>query len=170
MQTHSTVILFLIWLGIRTLAAASIAAIAEVDRKKLVALSTLRQLGLIFISMSLGNMIICLFHVLAHAVAKANLFIVVGTFLHFKYREQDSRSLGHANISVLLLFRGIVSVLSLRGFRFLSGFFSKDFILLGVYVKINNFLVFRLLLLISSITLSYCLSLITGISHNNNII
>jgi len=88
-----------LWLiiGILTLFVARAAALTEVDAKKVVALSTLRQLGLIIVSLTLGNVVLCLFHVLTHALAKANLFIVVGNTLHDRFAQQDSRQL--SNIS-----------------------------------------------------------------------
>jgi len=78
-------------LGFITLLVASLAALVEVDGKKIVALSTLSQLGLIFIALALGNSFICLMHVIIHALAKANLFLVVGRIIHVNYSQQDSR-------------------------------------------------------------------------------
>jgi NADH:ubiquinone oxidoreductase subunit 5 (subunit L)/multisubunit Na+/H+ antiporter MnhA subunit len=74
-----------------TLLIASLSALSEMDAKKIVALSTLSQLGIMFLSISLGNAILCLFHVITHALAKANLFLRVGNILHIRQSQQDSR-------------------------------------------------------------------------------
>jgi len=92
-QTRLSFTVALLMLGAMTLVLASIAALIEADGKKVVALSTLRQLGLIFIALSLGNSLICLFHLLMHAFAKANLFLIVGNFLHMRFSQQDYRQL-----------------------------------------------------------------------------
>lgn len=81
----------ILWLGTVTLLMARVSALSEIDAKKIVALSTLRQLGIMFLSISLGNIIFCLFHVITHALAKANLFLRVGNILHMRQSQQDSR-------------------------------------------------------------------------------
>jgi NADH-ubiquinone oxidoreductase chain 5 len=130
----------LLVLGGITLLLARMAALIEVDGKKVVALSTLRQLGLMFIAISLGNNIICLFHLLIHAFAKANLFLIVGNFLHMRFSQQDYRQLstGVEKRAVFLVI--FVSVLRLRGIVFSRGFFSKDSILLREFNLISRVL------------------------------
>lgn len=150
----------LLILGTITLMLASIAALIEVDGKKVVALSTLRQLGLIFISISLGNSLICLFHLLMHAFAKANLFLIVGNFLHIRFSQQDYRQLssGIEGRSIFLVI--FVRVFRLRGVVFSRGFFSKDSILLREFNLIRSIFTWLILLRIISLTLAYCLKLI----------
>ena len=66
-------------------------ALEETDSKKIVALSTLRQLGLIIIRLGVGGAFIAFFHLLSHAFFKALLFIVVGNIIHLSLRYQDLR-------------------------------------------------------------------------------
>lgn len=63
----------------------------EVDFRKIVAFSTLRQLGLLVFVLSLGELGMCFFHLLTHAIFKSFLFILCGVFISFSYGEQDRR-------------------------------------------------------------------------------
>jgi len=153
----------LLILGRITLLLARMAALMEVDGKKVVALSTLRQLGLMFIAISLGNNIICLFHLLMHAFAKANLFLMVGNFLHMRFSQQDYRQLstGVERRTVFLII--FVRVLRLRGMVFSRGFFSKDSILLREFNLISRVLTWLVIVGIISLTLAYCFKLILSL-------
>lgn len=153
-------------LGLLTLTMASITALIELDAKKIVALSTLRQLGLIFVSISIGNLIVCFTHVLTHAVAKANLFLVIGNYLHSSFSNQDNRALHKGRIEHSVRLARIIRILSLRGVLFITGFYSKEQILLNSYLQINSFTRSIILLIIATLTLSYCLKLLLMLSHN----
>jgi len=104
---------------------ARLAALIETDAKKVVALSTLSQLGVMFIRLTIGNKLFRFFHILNHAFAKANLFIVIGSLLHFHFSSQDVRKLNLIKTKILLL-SGVISVYSLTGALFSSGFVSKE--------------------------------------------
>jgi len=153
----------LLTLGRMTLLLARRAALMESDGKKVVALSTLRQLGLIFMALSLGNRIICLFHLLMHAFAKANLFLMVGNFLHIRFSQQDSRQLSSGVERGRIFLVISVSVFRLRGVVFIRGFFSKDSILLREFSLIGGFIVCIILVRIISLTLAYCLKLLISL-------
>jgi len=113
-----------------TLTIAGIAAIAESDTKKIIALSTLRQLGVIIISLALGLPDLTFFHLLTHAIFKALLFIRAGSLLHLINHTQDLRSFGNLSLQLPLISSTIlISNLALSGFPFLAGFYSKDQIL-----------------------------------------
>jgi len=108
----------------------------EMDLKKVIALSTLSQLGVIVITISLGLVEIAFFHLLSHALFKSLLFLCAGVFIHGIGDIQDVRNLGGIRILTpvtSLYFLGCS--LSLCGFPFLSGFYSKDIIL-------ENYLIF----------------------------
>lgn len=108
---------------------ARISGLFEKDIKKIVALSTLRQLGLIVTGISLGLKIVVLFHLFNHAFFKALLFIARGTMIHSSALYQDLRKHGLASpVAPLTSSIVVLSNLSLMGFPFLSGFFSKDLI------------------------------------------
>jgi NADH:ubiquinone oxidoreductase subunit 5 (subunit L)/multisubunit Na+/H+ antiporter MnhA subunit len=108
-------ILFVLLVGLFTSLLASLAALLEKDGKKVVALSTLRQLGLLFVSLCLGNVFLCLFHVVTHAFSKANLFIMVGNILHSSYREQDLRKVFSRGVRLFTLFSVFVRLVGLSG-------------------------------------------------------
>jgi len=112
-------------LGRVTLLSARLAALLERDAKKIVALSTLRQLGLIVIVLFLGNKRGIFFHLLTHALAKANLFIVVGAILHETASQQRTRVLSITSYGILSL-RIAVSIVRLSGLGFFSGIISKE--------------------------------------------
>ena len=82
------------YFGVITCLIASLAAFFESDLKKIIALSTLRQLGVIIIRMGLNQPYLAFFHLLTHALFKALLFICAGTIIHRSLRSQDIRHIG----------------------------------------------------------------------------
>jgi len=82
---------FLLFVGLSTITMAGLRAIIEVDIKKIVALSTLSQLGLIFTAMGINQWAIAYFHIITHAYTKALLFIRVGNIIHSCNDYQDLR-------------------------------------------------------------------------------
>lgn len=156
-----TSINIIIWggLGILTLTVARLRALIEVDAKKIVALSTLRQLGLIFIALSLGIPTICFFHILIHALAKANLFIIIGSLLHRRFRQQDSRITRSRSLGSFITLRIRVRLFRLVGLTFISGFYSKEQVITGHSFVLNRIRSNLIILVIISLTLAYCLKL-----------
>jgi NADH-quinone oxidoreductase subunit L len=76
-------------LGLVTICAAGLTATQEIDFKKLVALSTLRQIGILFFILGLGRKWLTLFHLMSHAFFKRCLFLTIGGSLHFLFSQQD---------------------------------------------------------------------------------
>jgi len=109
---------------------AGIIAFIEVDLKKLVAMSTLRQLGLIIFILSLGDVFLCYFHMITHALFKSLLFLSCGVVILMVGGLQDIRFMGGRSffLGLCVVFIAI-SNMSLVGVPFLSGFFSKDLIM-----------------------------------------
>jgi len=109
---------------------AGIIAFIEVDLKKLVAISTLRQLGLMIFILSLGDVFLCYFHIITHALFKSLLFLSCGVVILIVGGLQDMRYIGGKSffLGLCVVFMAI-SNMSLIGVPFLSGFFSKDLIL-----------------------------------------
>lgn len=121
------VIIGLFFVGSITSLMAGVNAVLETDMKKIIALSTLRQLGFITMASGLGFPSFALFHLLTHAVFKALLFMCGGKVIHEVGGTQDLRAIG--GLSFFLPFTRIainLSNLSLCGFPFLAGFYSKD--------------------------------------------
>lgn len=109
---------------------AGISAIYETDIKKIVALSTLRQLGLMVSTLGAGISQLAFLHLLSHAYFKAMLFMAVGNMIHCSNSFQDIRVAG--NLAGAMPLRASffnLANLSLCGFPFLTGFYSKDLIL-----------------------------------------
>jgi len=104
--------------------SAGVIACLEGDVKKLVAISTLRQLGLIIFSLALGHVIYCFFHIVSHALFKSLLFLSCGFIILIRLGNQDIRFIGNKiffNKRVMLIL--FLSRISLCGFPFLAGFF-----------------------------------------------
>merc|ERR1711944_4605 len=119
-----------------TMFIARTAAFFEIDIKKIVALSTLRQLGVIMTSIGAGYRRLAFFHLLSHAYFKALLFIRTGNLIHAAGRFQDSRAIG--GISEIIPFTNRVLITAsfrLCGLPFISAFYSKEIIIEGILIK-----------------------------------
>lgn len=125
---------WLLALGSITILLAGMCACAEIDIKKIVALSTLSQLGVMVVGLGLALKRLCFFHLMTHALFKALLFLCVGVGIHTVFGSQDFRA--HSNVaSTLPGPRALLCVanLALLGFPYLAGFYRKDAILEGFY-------------------------------------
>lgn len=119
-------------LSIFTIIMAGVMANLDYDLKKIVAFSTLRQLGFIVSSWGCGLVLYAFFHLLTHALFKASLFMCSGVVIHSLDNRQDFRnSYSFYSVAPFLTVRFLVCLLCLCGFPFSSGFFSKDMVLDG---------------------------------------
>lgn len=110
-----------------TMVLAGFAAFTEMDFKKIIAYSTLSQLGVIIVALGLGSPFLSFFHLLSHAMFKALIFICAGTYIYYHKHGQDLRRMGNLRVYLPVTQVGlVVSNLALCGFPFLSGFYSKD--------------------------------------------
>jgi len=128
-----------LWLGLITIVIAGGAALFELDIKKIIALSTLRQLGVMFFSLGLGLPYMSFFHLVAHAYFKAMLFMAAGAVIHSVKDYQDLRKIGRYKIIIPAL-AGVIIVSNLRlcGLPFITGFYSKDVILERMIINRSN--------------------------------
>nr|WEL32817.1 NADH dehydrogenase subunit 5 [Pentaspinula unispinula] len=152
---------FLLLFGCLTMLMAGIVANFEYDLKKIIALSTLSQLGLMMSILSMGYWKLAFFHLLIHALFKALLFLCAGSYIHNLGDFQDIRYMG--SMVKQLPFTSIcfnVSSLSLCGMPFLSGFYSKDLILEIVMLSWLNSLIFLVYFISTGLTAMYSLRLI----------
>ncbi|XP_050465119.1 NADH-ubiquinone oxidoreductase chain 5-like [Cataglyphis hispanica] len=146
----------LLYLSIFTIFISSLIANFENDFKKIIALSTLRQLGLIIIILRLGLNLLSFFHLLTHAIFKSLLFICAGIIIHLMNNNQDIRFCGKINEYIpFTIIRFYISRLALIGFPFLTGFYSKDLIIESVYIININMSLLILRILSLSLTVSY---------------
>jgi len=113
---------------------AGLCACGEIDIKKIVALSTLSQLGVIMVGLGLALKSLRFFHLMTHAMFKALLFLCVGVGIHTVFGTQDFRRF-RSITSTQPGPSALISVanLALLGFPFLAGFYRKDSILEGFY-------------------------------------
>nr|YP_010498955.1 NADH dehydrogenase subunit 5 [Microtendipes umbrosus]UWR98451.1 NADH dehydrogenase subunit 5 [Microtendipes umbrosus] len=139
-----------------TMFMAGLGANFEFDLKKIIALSTLSQLGLMMSILSLGFYKLAFFHLLTHALFKALLFMCAGVVIHNMKNSQDIRDMGYLCIYMPFTVSCLnVANLALCGLPFLAGFYSKDLILEMVLVSEINFLVFFLFFFSTGLTVSY---------------
>ena len=127
--------LFIATIGLITLTMAALIAVAQSDIKKVLAYSTVSQLGYMILAMGLGSWMGALFHLITHAFFKALLFLGSGSVINAAHHEQEMSEYGglFKKIPVTAITFGI-GVLAIAGFPYLSGYLSKDTILLHAAV------------------------------------
>lgn len=119
--------------AITSLVAATI-GLVQTDIKKVLAYSTVSQLGLMFLALGFGAYEVAVFHVITHAFFKACLFLGSGSVIHGLHGEQDMRKMGGLRKAMPITFwTMLISSLAISGVPFFSGFFSKDEILLTAF-------------------------------------
>jgi len=152
---------FLFYVGVFTMFMSGLGANFEIDLKKIIALSTLSQLGLIIITLSMGYYELSFFHLLTHALFKSLLFLCAGVYIHSLGDIQDIRHVGGLMLSLpVTSFYFIGSSMALCGFPFLAGFYSKDLILEVYFILHTNSFIFLVIYLSIIFTLTYSIRLI----------
>nr|YP_009351385.1 NADH dehydrogenase subunit 5 [Nasutitermes latifrons]AQP29434.1 NADH dehydrogenase subunit 5 [Nasutitermes latifrons] len=147
---------FLLLISGLTMFMAGLGANFEFDLKSIIALSTLSQLGLMIMTISIGLSGLAFFHLLTHALFKALLFMCAGGVIHSMGDSQDIRFMG--GMSVYMPFTSsslMVSNFALCGMPFLAGFYSKDFILEMFSMSYVNMFGFFLLFVSTGLTVCY---------------
>ncbi|AWG24872.1 NADH-quinone oxidoreductase subunit L [Flavobacterium kingsejongi] len=121
-------------IGALTSLVAAFIALVQTDIKKVLAYSTVSQLGLMFLALGLGAYEIAVFHVITHAFFKACLFLGSGSVIHALHNEQDMRNMGGLKKVMKVTFiTFLISTLAISGLPPFSGFFSKDEILMTAF-------------------------------------
>ena len=133
-EYSSTILLLCLWLGAITTVFSSLVGFFQQDIKKVIAYSTMSQLGMMVIAVGLSSYNVALFHLVNHAFYKGLLFLGAGAVIHAMADNQDFRKYGGL-ISFLPLSYSVILIasLSLVAFPFMTGFYSKDFILESAY-------------------------------------
>jgi len=120
----------LVAVGVLTTLLGGLCASLEPDSKKIIALSTLSQLGIIITGLGLSLRTLTFNHILSHAIIKATLFLTIGVSIHGYYGSQESRSyFGLSAARPLTYTVLVVSALGLGGLSFTSGYYTKDLLL-----------------------------------------
>lgn len=168
-KTFKSLIFFLTLIATLTIFIASLAALLETDIKKIIALSTLRQLGVIITAIGLNIPLLAFFHLLTHALFKALLFICAGRIIHYFHHTQDLRHIGNAlnqmPVSATAL---LIASLALSGAPFMAGFYSKDLILEFGIRRPTNLRIVALLIFRIFLTTAYSIRLIFTIFWSTN--
>jgi NADH-quinone oxidoreductase subunit L len=127
----TTALTVVTWVGASTAVFAALIAVAQNDIKRILAYSTVSQLGYMMAGLGLGGVAVGMFHLITHAFFKALLFLGAGSVIHGTHEEQDIRRMGGLKVDMPLTFITYsIGMLALCGFPiFFSGFWSKDGIL-----------------------------------------
>ena len=122
-------------IGALTALFAATIAVAQNDIKKVLAYSTVSQLGFMFMAAGVGAFVAAIFHLVTHAFFKACLFLGSGSVIHAMGGEQDIRAMGGLRSKIPITFWTFaVATFAIAGFPFAAGFFSKDEILVSAMV------------------------------------
>ena len=147
---------YLILVGVFTMFIAGLGAMRELDIKKVIALSTLRQLGVMIITIGVGFPLIGFFHLVAHAFFKALLFICAGILIHNFKDYQDIRLMSRSACFMPFTLRMFMTAnLRLCGLPFMAGFYSKDLILEIFIMRRLNLFIFVIIILSTALTVLY---------------
>nr|QIV24543.1 NADH dehydrogenase subunit 5 [Olethrius laevipennis] len=147
---------FLLFISLMTMFMAGLGANFEFDLKKIIALSTLSQLGLMMSILALGDSYLAFFHLLTHALFKALLFMCAGNIIHSLNNCQDIRYMGGLvnHLPLTCSFFNICNF-SLCGLPFLSGFYSKDLVVEVMSMGVLNIFVYAVFYLSVGLTVCY---------------
>nr|YP_007353850.1 NADH dehydrogenase subunit 5 [Paracymoriza prodigalis]AFQ31591.1 NADH dehydrogenase subunit 5 [Paracymoriza prodigalis] len=146
----------LLLLSSLTMFMAGISANYEFDLKKIIALSTLSQLGLMMSILKMGLPDLAFFHLLTHAMFKALLFMCAGMIIHMMNDTQDIRLMGGISNKIPMTSLCLnISNMALCGVPFLAGFYSKDMILEMLSLSNLNFFIFILYYISTGLTVFY---------------
>nr|QBC73196.1 NADH dehydrogenase subunit 5 [Peltospira smaragdina] len=149
---------FLLLISVCTLFMAGMSANYEFDMKKVIALSTLSQLGVMMMSLAFSLPYLALFHLYTHALFKAMLFLCAGMIIHNNSNVQDLRMLGNLWKDMPLTISCLnIANLALCGAPFLSGFYSKDLILEMFLFSPCNMILLILIFFATGMTSAYSL-------------
>nr|ALO77609.1 NADH deshydrogenase subunit 5 [Hemipeplus sp. HEM01] len=152
---------FLLFISCLTMFMSGLGANFEFDLKKIIALSTLSQLGLMMSILALGSYKLALFHLLTHALFKALLFMCAGNVIHNLNNCQDIRYMGSLIVSMPLTCCYLnICNLSLCGLPFLSGFYSKDLIVEVMCMGYLNLFIYFIFYLSIGLTVCYSFRLV----------
>lgn len=144
----------ILFIGFLTAALAGFYALRQNDIKKVLAYSTVSQLGFMFIALGLGAYTTAMFHVMTHAFFKALLFLGAGSVIHAMSNEQDMRFMGGLKKYIPLTHATfLIGTLAISGFPLLSGMISKDEILVAAFAK--NPIYWVILFVLAAITATY---------------
>jgi len=152
--------LFIAYVGAFSALLAALIAMRQDDIKKILAYSTMSQLGYMFMAVGLGAYSYGIFHVFTHAFFKALLFMGAGAIILILHHEQDIKKMGGLKNKMPFIYAMmLIATLSISGIPPFSGFFSKDAILNHLFAS-ENYLIFTMALLTAGLTSYYMFRLL----------
>jgi NADH-quinone oxidoreductase subunit L len=153
--TSETALMVIAWVGIITAVLAALMATQQDDIKRVLAYSTLSQLGYMISAIGLAAPGAAMFHLFTHAFFKALLFLGAGAIIHALHHEQDIWKMGGLSKKMkVTFFTFTAGYLALIGTPFFSGFFSKDVIILAAWTT-HSYGIFALALITAFLTAFY---------------
>ncbi|MFM7684136.1 MAG: NADH-quinone oxidoreductase subunit L, partial [Bacteroidota bacterium] len=156
----------ILYIGLATSLVAAFIAMRQSDIKKVLAYSTVSQLGLMFVALGMGAYTVALFHVTTHAFFKALLFLGSGSVIHAMSDEQDIRKMGGLAKKIPIThITFLIGTLAISGFPLLSGFYSKDEII--AHALMHNPIVFGTLMVAVTLTAIYMFRLYFLVFHGS---
>nr|YP_009944726.1 NADH dehydrogenase subunit 5 [Encyrtus rhodococcusiae]QGA74521.1 NADH dehydrogenase subunit 5 [Encyrtus rhodococcusiae]QGA74533.1 NADH dehydrogenase subunit 5 [Encyrtus rhodococcusiae]QGA74547.1 NADH dehydrogenase subunit 5 [Encyrtus rhodococcusiae] len=159
---------FIVCIGMLTMMFAGLSALSEYDLKKIIAYSTLSQLGLMMVIYGMKFYVLSFFHLIIHAMFKSMMFMCSGVFIHSLLNYQDIRFMGNLiEFMPLTLMIFMVANFSLCGMPFFSGFYSKDLILEKIFMSSFSMILYLFLLLSTGLTVMYSIRVLYYLSYNN---
>jgi len=162
-EYSSTVLILLLWIGTITTILSSTIGLFQQDIKKVIAYSTMSQLGMMVIGVGLSSYNLALFHLINHAFYKGLLFLGAGAIIHSLEDNQDLRKYGALRIFLPLAYSVfLIASLSLIAFPFMTGFYSKDFIIESIYGQFffSSFIVYSFATLGAGFTSLYSIKIL----------
>jgi len=152
--------LFIAYVGAFSALLAALIAMRQDDIKKILAYSTMSQLGYMFMAVGLGAYSYGIFHVFTHAFFKALLFMGAGAIILALHHEQNIKNMGALKSKMPFVFvMMLIATLAISGIPPFSGFFSKDAILNHLFSS-GNYLIFSMALLTAGLTSYYMFRLL----------
>ncbi|MZG29775.1 MAG: NADH-quinone oxidoreductase subunit L [Nitrospinae bacterium] len=148
---------FIAGVGVITAIFAGSMALVQYDIKRVIAYSTMSQLGYMFLAMGIGVYSLGMFHLMTHAFFKALLFLAAGSVIHSLGGEQDIRKMGGLkDVMPLTHVTFLIGALALSGFPLTSGYYSKEAIILSSYhAEMGNFVFWAIAVLAAGMTAFY---------------
>ena len=151
----------ILYIGALTALISATIAIAQNDIKKILAYSTVSQLGFMFMAMGSGAFSTGIFHLMTHAFFKALMFLGAGSVIHAMHEEQDVTKMGGLKNKIKITFRTfLMGGIAISGIPPFSGFFSKDEILSNLFFS-GNYIAFGIGLAAAFMTAFYIFRLIS---------
>jgi NADH-quinone oxidoreductase subunit L len=154
----------ILYIGLATSLLAAFMAMRQNDIKKVLAYSTVSQLGFIFVSLGMGGYVAAMFHVTTHAFFKALLFLGSGSVIHAMHHEQDIRKMGGLKKYIPIThITFLIGTCAIAGLPLLSGFFSKDEIL--AHALHHNVVIYVIMAISALLTAIYMFRLYFVVFH-----